>query len=488
MKRMCFGTMLNLIYQSRARNTERVRSICDVIFTAYGLNINNYFNALPSHLKNGYDDVPMDLVTKARSININEVSDSIKKNLLPLISDDKHKCLFRAIKQILREDISIPDTKIIGVIKGFEKKNILDSSSFYEAMSLTNFITYSITITNNKFHSDINEIGTNYVDSFNNSDEKIEFISEKNDNDNISPLKRTLNDSSFDNIFKKAFCINISSLSDPTTASAYYIEPSNCSFVFKPLKNFIINNVSNYIFSRAKTRQIVDIAGDSKAVGSQAMLKFVQACGKNTETVLGELLLYIFLEQALDAPKIMSKIELDQSNRNIISTSDGIHLLSINKSNALFHQLVFGASNITGNLNDAVDRAFEKIIAIKDNRENEFRIIDNTIQWSIYDPEVMEYMVNLMIPKRNDYNTPDMAFGIFLGYTIKLDREVTGSQEYRIAIKEQLQKDIQNIQSYIETKIKDNKLIGYSFYFYLFPFNDADNEKTSIIQEMLSGD
>ena len=34
----------------------------------------------------------------------------------------------------------------------------------------------------------------------------------------------------------------------------------------------------------------------------------------NAESVLGEILLYIFIEQELDAPKIMSKIEINESN------------------------------------------------------------------------------------------------------------------------------------------------------------------------------
>lgn len=73
------------------------------------------------------------------------------------------------------------------------------------------------------------------------------------------------------------------------------------------------------------------------------MLKFMQKYGEDAENVLGEILLFIFMEQELDAPKIMSKIELDEYNRGIVSNSDGIHLLSPDRSGQPFHQLVFGA-------------------------------------------------------------------------------------------------------------------------------------------------
>ena len=193
------------------------------------------------------------------------------------------------------------------------------------------------------------------------------------------------------------------------------------------------------------------------------------------------------MEQELDAPKIMSKVEIDETNRNAVSKSDGVHLLSINKSGQPFHQLVFGASDIVGDLQLAIDRAFEKIISVEANQDTELRMVDNTTQWTIYDPEATQYMVELMTPQRNGSYKPDMAFGAFLGYTIRLDNPETDSQKYRIAVKEQLKKDIANVQPYIVKKIQNNGLSGYSFYFYLLPFNDASSEKTSIIQELLSG-
>ena len=161
--------------------------------------------------------------------------------------------------------------------------------------------------------------------------------------------------------------------------------------------------------------------------------------------------------------------------------------MSINKAGQPFHQLVFGASDIVGDLQIAIDRAFDKIIAVENNHDLELQMVDNTTQWTIYDPDATDYMVKLMTPQRNGTYKPDMAFGAFLGYTIKLDQPETDSQKYRVAVKEQLKRDISKVQPYIVKKIQDNGLSGYSFYFYLLPFNDAVNEKTSIIQELLSG-
>lgn len=148
------------------------------------------------------------------------------------------------------------------------------------------------------------------------------------------------------------------------------------------------------------------------------MLKFMCAYGSNVETVLGEILLYVFLEQALDAPKIMTKLEINELNGGFISKSDGVHLLREEISGQPFHQLVFGASDITGQLKLAIDRAFEKIIEIENNYDDELKIVDSTCQWTIYDPEATKFMVELMTPNRNGDYKPDMAFGAFLGYEI----------------------------------------------------------------------
>ena len=488
MKQICLGTIITLIYQSRTRSADTIKSVCGGIFAAYDLDITSYNKELPSHLKSGHDPVPSELISSARSANIDDTAKKIEDYLIPLIHQDKHEHLLLAIKEILREDSSIAGTTIVGVTPGFEKDSIMTQNSFYEAMTLANIITYAITQTeNDKCKAAIHEIGKDYVDSFANSKDKVIFLLPQVDNDQVSPLKRTLKDPMFDRLFLKATDMTISALSNPTKASVFYLDPSNCKFRFSGLKDFIINNIGSYVFSRAQIKRITDMTKNPTAIGSRAMLKFMTTYGANAESVLGEILLYIFMEQELDAPKIMSKIEINESNRNSVSKSDGVHLLSIDKAGQPFHQLVFGASDIVGDLQIAIDRAFDKIIAVENNHDSELQMVDNTTQWTIYDPDATDYMVKLMTPQRNGTYKPDMAFGAFLGYTIKLDQSETDSQKYRVAVKEQLKRDIAKVQPYIVKKIQDNGLAGYSFYFYLLPFNDAANERISIIQELLSG-
>lgn len=55
MKRICFGTIITLIYQSRTRSADTIKSMCDGIFAAYYLDITSYNKELPSHLKSGHE-------------------------------------------------------------------------------------------------------------------------------------------------------------------------------------------------------------------------------------------------------------------------------------------------------------------------------------------------------------------------------------------------------------------------------------------------
>lgn len=488
MKRICLGTMITLLYQSRMRSADKIKTVCGGIFAAFGLDIDNFNKELPSHLKSGHDPAPGDLIDAARNLSIEDIDRGFEKYVLPLIHNEKHEAVFRAIKDILRDDTTILGTTVVGKMAGFEKDNILNYESFDESALLANVVTYAIISTeNDKLGANIREIGTGYIDGFVGTGENIYFISPLVDQDQVSPLKRTLKDPMFDRIFKKATDMTISGMSNPSKACVFYIDPNNCKFRFRDLKDFIINNIGSYVFSRAQIKRITEMTKNNTAVGSRAMLKFMQKYGADAGNVLGEILLFIFMEQELDAPKIMSKIELDEYNRGIVSKSDGIHLLSLDRSGQPFHQLVFGASDIVGDLSAAVDRAFDKIIKIEAHGDDELRMVESTTQWTIYDPDATQYMVELMRPQKGGTYKLDMAFGAFLGYTIQLDKPEADSQKYRTAVKNQLIKDIAAVQSHITDLIVQNGLSGYSFYFYVLPFNDAPNEKVSIVNELLTG-
>ena len=486
-KRLCFGTLLNLIYQARGQNVT-YKSICDAVFSVYGCDdTSNRDKSLPSHLKSGHDNVPPDVVDAARNTAYEDSVRGFDENVVGLIADANAKQFIYAIKAVLRDDC-ISDDTVIGNVSGFEKKNILKSNKFIMASLLACLFRYAIVdVSNTDCAADLKNFEKNYltfvetscqifIDPLPNEDE--------DDEEENTPLQRTMNDGTFSRTFRKISSVVVEGITHPSTANIYCADLNNGRLRFAKIKEFLADNIGTYVFSRSKVESFKK--RPVGAIGTQALIEFSKAYGASAATVLGELILYVFLEQELNAPKIMSKIEFSQHN-GLASKSDGIHLLATNEHGRPFNQLVFGASNIEGDLKTAVDRAFERIVSIEQNIDSEFKTVENTAYGLMFDSNTIEYLRDVMIPRKQFHHKPDMAFGMFLGYTLKTDSPVTDSAMYREAAEEQLRKDVVSVKDYIANVIKQKHMEGYTFYCYVLPFNDAPTERTGLIDEILEG-
>ena len=78
-----------------------------------------------------------------------------------------------------------------------------------------------------------------------------------------------------------------------------------------------------------------------------------------------------------------------------------------------------------------------------------------------------------------------MAFGIFIGYTLGITAD--NNDEFRTESVKKMKADIQTVIPYIRKKIYELNLGMHSYYFYFLPFNDAENDKKEIMNELLLG-
>jgi len=196
-------------------------------------------------------------------------------------------------------------------------------------------------------------------------------------------------------------------------------------------------NIGKYVMSRYKANQMAS-EGNADQIGLYALREFQNTYKDKSDNVLGEMLLYIFMEQVLGAPKIMSKIELNRLH-GTISKSDGIHLYSGNFAGQPFNQIVYGASNMEEDLCVAADRAFSRILDIKNNRNNELRVVENTIYNNVFDKETTAYIKSLIIPEKGHKDSCDMAFGVFLGYSMDLSSADHLNDSYRYIADQDMQ-------------------------------------------------
>lgn len=485
MKKLCFGTLLNLMYQARNQGVTYKR-ICDAVFIAFGSKgMDNRDDSVPGHLRTGHDNVPPDVIDAARNTPYEAAIDAFEEMVTPLIADGNQKLLILAIKAVLRED-DIPDDTVIGYTADFKKSSIIEGKKFYMSPLLASLFRYSIVeVSNHDCVNNLKDFGKYYLSSVDTKEQIFIDPLEKvsgDEEDESSPLERTIQDRTFGRTFREMASVIVAGSSHPSTATIFCADINNCKLRFNKVKDFLIDNIGSYVFSRVRTKHFEH--RPASALGAQALIQFQKAYGKSAEVVLGELMLYVFLEEALGAPKIMSKIELSQHG-GVESKSDGIHLIATNEFGRPFNQLVFGASNIDGNLEMAVDRAFQRIIDIEKNADIEYRTVENTASNILFDDATNEFIRDIMVPRKHYTSKPDMAFGLFLGYTLELEEPETDSALYRVAAEKQLRQDVESIKSYIYKKIEESHLEGYTFYCYVLPFNDAPSERMSLIDEML---
>jgi hypothetical protein len=302
-------------------------------------------------------------------------------------------------------------------------------------------------------------------------------------------LKRTIKEGVFDSVFTEVDHGESLGLKNPHQLRMFHLDVMNNAFSFDGLHYLLLRNIGRYVFSRAKIDQF-KIDGDLDMIVNQATRLLRRACNASGSWVgeeLGNIMLYIFLEQILGAPKLFSKIELSQFSNQNVQDSGGVHLLSLENGGSPSYQMVFGKSNIIGDLQDAIDNAFNSLVTIRDNLSEELQIVESTIFAQAYDPQTTDYLKSLIIPGKQKNTPMDRAFGVFLGYSLGLDGNNYSNLEFRKVLMEKMNTDIKAHAAYIMEKIKKENLSSHSFYFYILPFNDADNEKIDIMNELLGG-
>lgn len=299
-------------------------------------------------------------------------------------------------------------------------------------------------------------------------------------------LTKTLKDAGFDGIFTEVEHTESLGLRNPHQIRMFHLDVTNNAFSFSAMHDFLISNVGRYVFSRAKM-ELFRIDNDLEAVGAKAIGLLRKASKMDESWIgdeLGDILLYVFLEQILGAPKLFSKIELLDYGNTALS-GGGVHLLPLGENDTAY-QMVCGKSHIIGDLQDAVDNAFTALVAMKSNSVREFQTVESTVFSQSFDPETVDQLKNIIKPNKKKVDV-DIAFGVFLGYSLGLDAEKYSNQEFRAELARKMDTDIKAHVAYIVKKIKETGLGTHSFYFYILPFNDANGEKLSVMTTLLEG-
>jgi UDP-2,3-diacylglucosamine pyrophosphatase LpxH len=294
-------------------------------------------------------------------------------------------------------------------------------------------------------------------------------------------LPATLKNRDFDSVFDEVGQATIG-LSNPEDLRIFRLKVEDNNFSYATLKKFLNTNIGRYVHSRAKMEQY-HVKDDVESIGLEAAQYLRE---HKTGNELGEMLLYSFLEEVLHAPKLFTKAELG----NITGNCDGIHIQTLPGA-APTYQMVFGTSDIQGNLTLAIDKAFDAVVKIKNEKPDSMMLVESAIfNCAFEDMETTEKVKNILLPSKKNQDMPSTAFGLFVGYTIDMDEDdyMLPLSDFKNKIEARLQADIIAQASYIYNKIKVLCLGCHSFYIYVIPFNDADKDKNEIINKLIGGD
>ncbi len=422
---------------------------------------------------------PTGVIQPVRNTELSKISQGMNAFVLPHL---KAEMVPQAILALQAMALSTAKDGVkIGSLSKAELayKTIFDPSDFFADI----FHFTATEIENKCGKKDIAEVTEEYVEGFDGNcitlEENKVVVTEE--------LDITLDCEGFEAVFRKVDYDEALSLKNKNGISLYYLDISDSAFDYMALNEYLFDSVGVYVYSRTQIKDFED-RKKARSIGAKAlrlMNNNRNPDDKKTGNDLAEMLLFTVMEGGLHAPKLLSKVEISTEAQKYKSKSDSVHLLKKKVNGETCYQLVFGASSISGNIIDAIDAAFEAVTEIKKGRTNERQMVESTLFNNTYDAETTERLKQIIIPSKHRNAVPDMAFGIFIGYTIDVTDD--DNDRFRTLAIEKMKDDIRNAIPYIEQKATELKLTMHSYYFYFLPFNDAENDKKQIMDELLGG-
>ena len=425
---------------------------------------------------------PVDVVEPARFVKPAHVSAGMTKYVLPLLDPERVPLAMLALQDMALNSIGEDESKIGRI----SRSDLMLMISFNPAEFLTDVLLYTAIEVENKIGSDtIGEVTREYVDSFEAYRDRIRI--ESTVIVEAEELECTLKDSDFDAVFREVDHGEALGLKNKSGISLYYLDISASAFDYMALNEYLFDSVGMYVYSRTQIQDFYD-KKKVRSMGAKA-LRLMKANGrpdeKGTGNELGEMLLFAFMEEGLHAPKLLSKVEISTSASRFNSKSDCVHLLKRKVNGETNFQLVFGASSISGEIRDGIDAAFDVLAAIKTGKVTERQMVDSTLLNHTYDDETTAWLRQILVPSKARHAAPDMAFGVFIGYSLNVTAD--DNDTFRREAVKKMEADIKAAIPYIEQKAAELNLGMHSYYFYFLPFNDAEKDKKQIMDELLLG-
>lgn len=194
----------------------------------------------------------------------------------------------------------------------------------------------------------------------------------------------------------------------------------------------------------------------------KALRKFSRHTAKGK---LGELLLYLFIEIFLGAPKILSKIgNLDDPNIHVHG-ADAIHAQYIDGNLLLF----LGESKMHQIYANACRGAAESLRTTVDDYQEEFDLIETSIDFPNITEELEGEIVAILDPYENVDYADKLRFPCFIGFDDAICKNATTAENYEAEYRRIAQRRINTFFGHTAPDFELDRL-----YLFLLPFESIE--------------
>lgn len=498
MEHLCIGSYVRIL-TSCAIPAERkfdpfceklLMSLCDentAAFSYTSADGNDVFYSSTNFNKihSASQNLPTEVMQMALKKDARAIEHYFINKIIPALEEGRKRNAVLALKNIILKDNSIPDTTQIGTIDDLKKSDLNSKNKFVLSEFLTDIFIYAIAKTDNMLEASFTKsIKKDFYAIYNPAIDSINLYEVSTPKPVIAiPLTSK---GKFDKAFTSVSSEPLSIVSKHDL-QVFCLKFDDFDFDYNGLWKYLRNNIGYYVYSRAQIKKYMD-DDEMATLAYDAIGHIKQKMSTSNALVgneLGELLLYVFLEQVLRAPKLMSKVEIGTCGGFSTSESSGIHLLTADAP-VPFSQIVLGTSMIEGNLQNAIDTAFVNAKKLEHRKKDERRFVESNIFSESFTKEISNQLEAIILPSEVASKKPTTAFGMFIGYS--LNSVTTSGKDidtYQNDVFTQAKADILNNVTYIESKIAEHGLDGYSLYIYLLPFSDADEDKKDIMDKLL---
>ncbi|MDE6787842.1 MAG: DUF1837 domain-containing protein, partial [Ruminococcus sp.] len=301
---LCFATLVKILLLCSKQGTKQ-KVLCARLLSSinykYGYELEADESTISKLMACKVGLSPDEIVNVMHVVKFEDVKSNISANVVPLLDRNVLPCGLVALKHIIDnggfDSNSVIGNKTVDEITKLTNVDIADC--------ITNLLFYTVVgIHNTEGASTIKLVTKEYVHGFQSQAESVSFV--RDSRSAPTELSKTLVNSNFNDVFTKVRSKAALELSNRSGIEMYFLDIAESCFDYCELSDYLLSCVGRYVYSRTEVQRLID-KNKIDSIGLRAvkvMNKNGDADEKDSGNELGDMLIYSFLEEVLNAPKI----------------------------------------------------------------------------------------------------------------------------------------------------------------------------------------